>query len=172
MEVPITLVYRIGNLSQQRVLFNSDLQIPMPYQPATELQKVKPKGISFTEGILLSALVNVKNANTKNIDISGMTYNLCVENILDASGNIDKTYHIKEGNSVIKVPMSLGLGEVFRAVFARLSGNKKIRNLYLDGTATVTTDSPIIQNTFVRFEKWEKANLFQKKKKAKKTKIL
>lgn len=163
----ITLVYRIADLERQRVSFQNVFQIPTPKVPVTKLQKVKLRGFSFTKGILVNALVQVQNANTEKLKISNITYYACVERLLDVCGTINRTYDIELGKSTVKVPMNLGIGEVFRAMFARLTGNKKKRNLYLNASATIHTANPKLQDTYVRFEKWEKAALFQKKSKPK-----
>ncbi|MBC5992062.1 NDR1/HIN1-like protein [Pontibacter cellulosilyticus] len=167
LEELITLGYQIDDLAPQQVSFTNKFMIPMPKVPVTELQKVKPKGISLKSGIVLNALVQVQNANTESLDISDITYNICAENLLDACGSINRTYHIPLGQSIVEVPMSLTVGEVFRALFAQLTGKKKQRTIYINTSAMIDTANPKIKNTFVRFEKWERTVLFQKKKKIK-----
>lgn len=161
----MTLVFSVGELAKQRVTFNNRINIPMPRVPAAELQKVKFRGLSLTKGILVNGLINVHNVNLKKLELSNLEYNVCVENLLDVCGTVNRTYHIAQGDNIIKVPMNLGVGEVFRALFAKLSGNKKRRNLYLNGTATVTTNVDLLQGTYVRFEKWEKTVMFKNKQK-------
>ncbi|WP_439882481.1 LEA type 2 family protein [Pontibacter sp. MBLB2868] len=162
----ITLQYRIAKLEQQQVSFTNTFQIPTPKLPVTELQKVKLRGFSFTKGILVNALVKVQNANTEKLEINAIEYNACVQDLLDVCGSINRTYDIPLGISVVKVPMNLGIGEVFRAMFARLAGKNKERKLYLNSNAIINTSNPKLQNTYIRFEKWEKSKLFQKKEKS------
>ncbi|GAB3200229.1 hypothetical protein GCM10027293_20840 [Pontibacter aydingkolensis] len=163
----ITLDYTIADLAPQRVKLANEFMIPMPKVPVTELQKTKLKGINLKSGIVLNALVQIQNANTKGLEISDITYNICAQNLLDACGTINRTYDIPLGQSIVKVPISLSIGEVFRALFSKISGSNEERTLYINTSATVDTGNPKIKNTFVRFEKWEKTMLFQKKKKAK-----
>ena len=158
------LAFSIGDLGQQRVPFSNQVNLPTPKAPVTELQKLKLRGFGFRKGIVFNALVQVQNANSKGLEVSDITYNLCAENLLDACGTINRTYDIPLGQSIVKVPISLSIGEVFRAFFAKLFSGKKERNLYLDGSATVNTANPIIQNTNVKFEKWEKTKMFGRKK--------
>ena len=158
------LAFSIGDLGQQRVPFSNQVNLPTPKAPVTELQKLKLRGFGFRKGIVFNALVQVQNTNSKGLEVSDITYNLCAENLLDACGTINRTYDIPLGQSIIKVPVSLSIGEVFRAFFAKLFSGKKERNLYLDGSATVKTANPIIQNTNVKFEKWEKTKMFGRKK--------
>lgn len=161
----MTLVFSVGDLAKQRVTTNNRIQIPMPQVPAAELQKVKFRGLSLTQGILINGLIDVHNVNLEKLELSNLEYNVCAENLLDVCGTVNRTYHIAQGDNIIKVPMNLGVGEVFRALFAKLSGNKKRRNLYFNGTATVTTNIDLLQGTYVIFEKWEKTVMFKNKTK-------
>ncbi|MFD2512400.1 LEA type 2 family protein [Pontibacter locisalis] len=162
----VTLVFHIDDLESQQVSFVNEFQVPTPKVPVTKLKKVKLRGFSFTKGILVTGLVQVNNANTKGLEISDITYNVCVEKLLDVCGTINRTYDIPLGTSIVKVPLNLGIGEAFRAFFARLMGKSKTRNLYINSSATIDTANPKIKNTYVRFEKWEKSILFNKNKKS------
>jgi len=109
--------------------------------------------------------VQVRSSNAKNLRISDIEYAGCVESLLDVCGVIHCTYTIPLGTSTIKVPIHLGVGEAIRVLFARITGNKKRRNLMINASAAVHTSNPKLQDTFVRFEKWNKAVLFRKKQK-------
>ncbi|MBF9252713.1 hypothetical protein I2I11_05390 [Pontibacter sp. 172403-2] len=161
----VTLAYQLGNLPQQRTTFYNMLRMATPDTPSVSLSKVKLRGFSFSKGILVSGQVQVKNRNAKKLVVSGLTYSACVENLLDVCGTVDSTYHVFQGSNVVSIPMSLGVGEVARALFARLTGNTKRRSIFLNATATVDTSNPKLQNTFVRLELWRRAVLFQKKEK-------
>jgi LEA14-like dessication related protein len=158
----ITLVYNVKNLEKDKISFVKQVKIPTPKVPVTELKQVTLRGFSLTKGILLNALVQVQNANTEGLKLSNVIYNICAQNLLDANGKVNSTYDIPLGTSTVKLPLSLGIGEVFRVLVSKLSGKNKSRELYINATATLDTSSPMIQNTFVRFEKWEKTALFQK----------
>ena len=164
-----TLVYSIGDLGMKRVSFDNKLTVPMPDAPVAKFRKTKLKGISL-HGVVLSGIIDVRNSNVRNITVNDISYNVCVENLLDACGTINRTYKIGQGNSIVKVPLTLGIGEVFRALFAKLSGNKKKRNIYLNTTATISTESPKLQDTYLKLEIWQKKALFQKQKNQKQDK--
>ncbi|MFD3002895.1 hypothetical protein ACFS7Z_21185 [Pontibacter toksunensis] len=159
----ITLVYQVENLAEQRTTFQNTLKLQTPETPVAELTKVKLQGVSFTKGIVLQGLILVRNLNVEKLIVSDLTYDACVENLLDVCGTVNRTYHVPRGSNVVKVPLSLGVGEVFRALFAKLTGSGKPRNVFLNASATVTTNNPLLQDTFVRLEVWRKVPLFQKK---------
>lgn len=161
----VTLVYQVEDLPRQRTAFQKTLQIATPDTPVVALKKVKLRGFSLTRGILLRALVQVKNVNVKKLAVSDITYNACVENLLDACGTVNRTYHVPQGDNTMSLPMNLGIGEVFRVLFAKVVGKDKQRNIFLSAEATVDTDNPVIKNTYVWVEVWQKAVLFRKKTK-------
>ncbi|ARS34812.1 LEA type 2 family protein [Pontibacter actiniarum] len=163
----ITLVYRIEELERQRVTFSNTFQIPTPKVPFAKLQKLKLRGFSFSKGVVFNALVKIQNVNTKDLEVKNLSYSVCIQNLLDACGTINRTYDIPLGNSVVKLPVSLGIGEVARAFFAKLMGKSKKRELYLNASGTIHTANPKLQDTFVHLERWQKAVLFRQKKKAK-----
>ncbi|WP_161890657.1 LEA type 2 family protein [Pontibacter russatus] len=159
----VTLVYQVEDLPRQRSTFHTTLQVATPDTPVVALQQVKLRGFSFTRGLLLEALVEVQNANVQELAVRDLTYDACVENILDASATVNRTYRMPQGDNTVRVPISLGVGEAFRALFAKLTGNSRPRNILVHAEATVDTGNPTITGTFVRAEIWQKAVLFQKK---------
>lgn len=165
LEETITLVYQLENLAEQRTTFHNTLQLQTPETPVAELKKVKFHGLSFTKGIVLNGLILVRNLNVKKLTVSDLTYDARVENLLDACGTVNRTYHVLRGSNIVEVPLSLGVGEVFRALFAKLTGSGKPRNVFLNASATVTTNNPLLQDTFIKLEVWRKVPLFQKKQK-------
>ena len=112
---------------------------------------------------MTEALVEVQNANVQELTVRDLAYDACIENILDASASVNRTYRIPQGDNTVRVPISVGVGEAFRALFAKLTGNSRPRNILVHAEATVDTGNPTITDTFVRAELWQKAVLFQKK---------
>ncbi|PRY11640.1 LEA14-like dessication related protein [Pontibacter ummariensis] len=165
----VSLVYRLEDLPQQRTTFYNMFRLPMSDKAVVALKKVKPRGFSFTKGILMAALVEVNNLNMKQLVVSDITYDACVENLLDACGTINRAYHIPKGNNIVSVPLHLGIGEAFRALFAKLTGGSKRRNVILNATATIDTSNPKLQDTFVWLEVWQRMKLFQNKQKEQET---
>ncbi|MHA6250261.1 LEA type 2 family protein [Pontibacter sp. CAU 1760] len=163
----ITLAYQLEDLPGQRTTFQLTLRTPTPDTPVAALHDVKLAGISLSKGVVMKVLAEVKNLNVQKLEVSGLTYNICVENLLDACGTVNRTYQVAQGRDVVSVPIGLGVGEVFRAFFAKLTSRGQPRDIFLNASGTISSSNPKLQGTFVKVEIWKEAVLFQKKGKQK-----
>jgi LEA14-like dessication related protein len=106
-------------------------------QPVVTLRDVKLQGVGLTGGSF-DVLLSVYNPNGYRLDATQLSYNLFVDTLRFANGNLNQQFTVQEKDStIVRVPVSFsyaGVGEAGRQLLNTGSVNYRVA-----GEVTVAT---------------------------------